>query len=251
MTSKEKTTKQVSKKLKYKPYIKTEKGVSGVFLTPSGEYVNTERSFSSIEEQTISILYNKPQPAESQRKATSVRSLLPLAEKVLSIPHTDIHSPHISLIKKQSQQPTDDYSYININSVKVPVIHVSGEKYKDIYTEKIIDEQQARKRLEYAGYRASTDINYGMLFIVGIGAMFTQIFGPVVLILIGIWAMKKKSTVLEKEMISGWKLKFEMPATKGEKCKYRTKGVLYIVAGLCIGAYHLSLSLPLFTGWSI
>ncbi|WP_165043171.1 hypothetical protein [Dysgonomonas sp. ZJ709] len=233
----------VSKKLDDKPYPKSEKGEFKGIVPASAEYVNPEGRPSKIEKRATPLSDARAIAIETRKQAAA--SEKPSKQPIQTIskkPQSEVPPPYVPPFQKEKQYAEADYSYIDKNSLEAPVQRISDKKYKDIYTEEVIDDVEARKRLLYAGYVAKEKMNFGMLVVLSVVALFLNIGGPVFLMIIGICTMTKKDTVLEKVKNSGWKLSFSMPATPSEQDKYKSKGVLYIAIGIIIGIYQSSLS---------
>lgn len=197
---------KVSKKLDNKPYQQSEKAVTQTVSNP-----------------TSTLSPPKPQSAKSQTPP-------PFPKQVTEIP-----PPYNS----QSEFKQTDYSKIDINALKHPIILIANEMYRNIYTGETVDAEGARNILEYTRYKPKPLSNMGLFFLFSlvVAFLFTGL-GPIALIAWG-WLSKNKNVTDYVKTIGTNTLVYPMPATDTEKQAYQKRGNIYIGAGVMIGLIQL------------
>ena len=155
-------------------------------------------------------------------------------------------------INKQTQNRTSpseesvkggDYSYIDRNSAKVPILHLHGNQYRNMYTREEVDGEEARQILEYCGYAPKKMISLPIFFAICLFlALPLKILGPVGLMIWGYNTINKKNVTLQKEQ-AGMIFRSQVPLSSEERSEYSKRGVLYIATGIIIGLLQLMFGL--------
>ena len=139
----------------------------------------------------------------------------------------------------KQKRSTTDYSYIDPKALRHPIISLGRDMYKNIYTDEVIAEHEARKILEYAGYRPKyKKLNIFGYLMVCVLAFFIKLGGPILFIIYGSYTKRKCTTVYEKH-ISGYILNFQMPATESQKAVFRKRGNVYLYTGILVGIVQI------------
>lgn len=217
------------------------------------EYVRSYRNYrtnkalyekSKKEYETISKkLNNKPyQQSEKGKYETVISKVnIPDTAKTSARPiqkqSTVIEMPPPYTAQNEFRQA--DYSKIDTNSLKHPIVSVGVGRYRNIYTDEIVDTEEARRILEYAGYKPKPVSNMGLFFFfVVVIAFLLKGVGPVALVIWG-FISKNKSMTDYIKIIHANALVFQMPASEAEIQAYNGKGNLYITAGFIVGIIQL------------
>ncbi|NDV68267.1 hypothetical protein [Dysgonomonas sp. 25] len=142
---------------------------------------------------------------------------------------------------KQQKAPTRNYDAYR-GMVMNPIIPIGNGKYREMANKEIVDEAEARKILNYAGYTPKTSANMMMFYAVSIVlGIALKIAGPIGIAIWGYMTMVKATTVHKKTM-GGLDLSIVMPATESERAIYRKRGKMEVNVALGIGAlqaiYH-------------
>lgn len=239
-----------------------------------GDYVNTYQSYSSnkvlyeehkkayeaVSKKIESSPYNKIEKGKDKRVgASSFVDTLNIPKEEEKTEKTKEHKKRIvNTVQKQSggcisvatempppykpQSETvknTDYSKININALVHPIVYVGGGLYRNIYTDQTIDDKEARRILEYAGYKPKTQNGLGMSFVfIIVIALIIKWGGPILLILWGLIS-RSKNTTNYVNSIGNNNLIFQMPATDNEKQTRTRRANIYIYAGLIFGIIQL------------
>ncbi len=139
----------------------------------------------------------------------------------------------------QSEFRQSDYSMIDVNALKHPIVLIRGGMYRNIYTDETVSEEEARRILEYVGYKPKPLANLGLFFFfLLIVAFMIKGAGPIGLIIWG-WMIKSKNMTDYVKIIGTKALVFQMPASDIEKLAYRNRGNVFIIAGIIIGVLQL------------
>lgn len=199
---------KVSKKLDSKPYQQSEKTI--------------------IQTQTVGNPTSTLSPPKKQ--LTKSQTPPPFPKPIVETPPP--YNP-------QSEFKQVDYSKIDINALKHPVISVGNGMYRNIYTGETVDEDGARNILEYARYKPKPLANMGLFFLFSliVAFLFTGI-GPLALIIWG-WLSRNKYTTDYVKMIGTTTLVYPMPATDIERQAYKNRGNIYMGAGVIIGLIQI------------
>lgn len=179
--------------------------------------------------------------APSQRKSVKNSKLLPKIDENPLSKGSEKQSPppYVEKGTKAIDRTVKDYSYIDINSFQAPVLPVPNGKYEDIYTKEIVDESEARRMLEYAGYRPKESLPIGWVILICVFVLFSFKFvGPIILFCIAAWTNRRKETILKKE-VAGVTLRFPMPSTDKDLSRYKTQAATYTIVGILVALYQL------------
>lgn len=126
------------------------------------------------------------------------------------------------------------YRKIDKDALVHPIVLVAGGKYRNIYTNKIVDGEEARRILQYAGYKAKEDKQSGKsMVIIWIIAIALKWIGPLGLILWGIFTRNKRMTDYYK-VVQNKMLIFPIEADKNEKKLHEQKANKYIATGIIV-----------------
>lgn len=129
----------------------------------------------------------------------------------------------------------DDYSYLNSGDIRVPVLHLYGDVYKNIHTGKEINGAEARKLLDRDGFVPKKLIGTKTFFFICLLIFFPlQILGPFALLIWGGLMNSKSKTIMTKN-VQGVMQQCEVAATKQERSEYSRRGTLYISSAFVIG----------------
>jgi len=199
----------ISKKLDSKPYQQSEKKL---YESKSVDTLNSPQKSQTARSQTI----NKTSSNTTVQKGYTISEVPPP------------YSPPGELSQA-------DYSKIDIDALKHPIVSVGGGRYRNIYTEKIVNTAEARRILEYAGYKPKPIANMGLFFLFTLVIAFLiKGVGPIALIIWGFISKNKNMTDYVKITRTN-ALVFQMPASETERKAYNNRALLYIAAGAIIG----------------
>lgn len=210
--------------------------------TYGGEYVKTYENYRNNkalyeqrrkEYETISKkLESKPYQQSEKKVYEAART----QTDTLNVPKKEQIPPPYN---PQSEFKQTDYSKIDVNSLKHPIISVGAGAYRNIYTGETVNIEEARKILEYAGYRPKPLANMGMFFLfLLVIAILLKGVGPIALIAWGLISKSKHMTDYIK-MVRTNVLVFQMPASDAERQAYKNRGNMYIGAGIMVGLIQI------------
>ncbi len=132
-----------------------------------------------------------------------------------------------------------DYSYIERNSLRHPILYAGNGLYRNVYTEELINEAEARRILEYAGYSPKFPrLNLLIYIAMCVVSYFLRVVGPLLFVIYGS-GMKMKNVITYQKTTSGYILEFQMPATDAQKEVFKKRGNIYVYTGLIIGVAQL------------
>jgi hypothetical protein len=223
-------------------YVKTYKN----YRTDKALYEEQRKAYETISkkldskpyQQSEKKVYDKNASTQKQVKKNPPQSQQPpkyIEKKSSEYTITEVPPPYDA----QSEFRQSDYSKIDINALKHPIVLIRGGMYRNIYTDETVNEEEARRILEYVGYKPKPMANLGLFFFfLLIVAFLIKAAGPIGLIIWG-WITKSKSMTDYVKIIGTNALVFQMPASDIEKLAYRNRGNTYIIAGIIIGVLQL------------
>ncbi|MFT3993122.1 MAG: hypothetical protein QM660_02350 [Dysgonomonas sp.] len=244
----------ISKKLNDTPYSRSEKntfeGLAPTIDTKVDAAGPRRREKGKIMRSDV-LVSSTPQPqvqasANSSQYKDSPKQVIPLPgsskpNKINSESgkSNEVPPPYVPPKEVAKSFTSGDYSYINSDSFEAPILPLTGGKYRNIYTEEIVDEIEARNLLRRAGYEPKDSISMGWIIFICIVPLFAFKFvGPIILIAFGIWNRRKNKTVFKK-VKAGVNLNFPMPAIEEELNKYQTRASVYILVGVLVAIYQV------------
>lgn len=113
--------------------------------------------------------------------------------------------------------------------VMVPVREEASGIYREMINQEIVDEKEARKILDYAGYKEKASIDFMKFGLIAfLATIILKLVGAIVVLAWAYFFKQRNYIVLEKKM--GFSnLSIRMPANESEKNKITTTGTVYIV----------------------
>lgn len=232
----------ISKKIGTRTYSKREKSAyTGLQLseTNSTATVRAEgRQRPLRKRQIISV-----EEADKRKEKNSQKPLISDKNKISE--QTELPPPYNPKEgkNKPDSRPADNtenrhrYAYIEPSLVTNPVIRLNNGNYRNIYTKEEINNKEARQILDYAGYKPKEMISLKLFLFICLFTIPLKIIGPIGIIIWGIWFLIKPTTVMEKNQM-GFLLRITVMANRTEISGYKTRGALYIAAGIVIGIFQ-------------
>ena len=138
----------------------------------------------------------------------------------------------------KTTKKSEPYSYIEPNSVNNPITRLPDGSFYNIYTKEEIDNEEARRILDYDGYEPKDTPSLKTILLVCLFTIPFKVISPIVIIGFGLWLMVKPTTVMQKTK-QFLVLRISVGATDSEKLENKNKGIICIVAGIVIGIIQI------------
>lgn len=210
--------------------------------TYGGEYVKTYDSYRNNKalydqrKKEYEAISKKLESKPYQQSEKKVYETTRTQTDTLNVPKKNQVPPPYN---PQSEFKQTDYSKIDVNSLKHPIISIGAATYRNIYTGETVNVEEARRILEYAGYKPKPLANMGMFFLfLLVIAFLLKGVGPIALIGWGLISKNKHMTDYIK-MARTNVLVFQMPASDAERQAYTNRANMYIGAGIVIGLIQI------------
>lgn len=177
----------------------------------------------------------KPQQNTTPKpKEIPAQPIIPKAETSTASTKTPPpYNPEKITIKPDKNRPRNYDTYRSM--VIPPVVSIGNSMYREMINKEVVNESEARKILDYAGYKPKKPSNTVVFYLIALvlGIAF-KIVGPIIIIVWGGLTKIKTNTTHSKQM-GTMNLSISMPATKEEKEKNLKLGSLQMNIGIGLG----------------